>query len=179
MFPPVTIRVREDGAAHDEVHVDGAATIPFFVPPAFAETPHEALARTPPAAVYVLIDGQLGETARATRLTARAIFSRSVDAGLHQMMMTTLELTAATAQLQGATLQYSAIPSAYPLPDGFDFRRDTMRPLLHYAYECAQAGRLWTAFQRTNDERGSEGSAEEAQKVPCPADEAVGLLSLR
>jgi predicted acylesterase/phospholipase RssA len=179
MFPPVTIQVREDGAAHDEVHVDGAATMPFFVPRAFAEAPRETLTHTPPAAVYVLIDGQLGETARATRLTARAIFTRSVDAGLHQMMMTTLELTAATAQLQGATLQYSAIPSAYPLPDGFDFHRDTMRPLLNYAYECAQAGRLWTAFRRTDDEPGSAGSAEEARKVPCPADEFVGLLTSR
>jgi hypothetical protein len=121
--------------------------------------------------VYVIIDGQLGETARATRLTARAIFSRSVDAGLHHMLLTTLALTAATAQLQGATLQYSAIPGAYPLPDGFDFHPDTMRPLLHYAYECAQAGRLWTAFPRTDDDRGTAGSGEEAQKVPCPADD--------
>jgi hypothetical protein len=129
--------------------------------------------------VYVIIDGQLGETARATRLTARAIFSRSVDVELHHMLLTTLELTAATAQLQGATLQYSAIPSAYPLPDGFDFDRDTMRPLLNYAYECAQAGRLWTAFRRTDDEPGSAGSAEVAQKVPCPADEFAGLLTSR
>jgi predicted acylesterase/phospholipase RssA len=177
MFPPVTIRVREGGTAHDEVHVDGAATMPFFVPPAFADSPREA--PTLPATVYVLIDGQLGETARTTRLTARAIFTRSVDAGLHQMMMTTLELTAATAELQGATLHFSAIPSAYPLPDGFDFRPDTMRPLLHYAYECAQAGRLWAVFRRTDVERESADRAEEGQKVPCPADEAVGLLSSR
>jgi predicted acylesterase/phospholipase RssA len=171
MFPPVMIRVREDGATHDEAHVDGAATMPFFVPPTFAETPPGALADTHRTAVYVIIDGQLGETARATRLTARAIFSRSVDAGLHHMLLTTLELTAATAQLQGATLQYSAIPGAYPLPDGFDFHPDTMRPLLHYAYECAQAGRLWTVFRRTDDDRGSTDRGEDTQKVPCPADD--------
>jgi predicted acylesterase/phospholipase RssA len=171
MFPPVMIRVREDGATHDEAHVDGAATMPFFVPPTFAETRPGALAGTHRTAVYVIIDGQLGETARATRLTARAIFSRSVDAGLHHMLLTTLELTAATAQLQGATLQYSAIPGAYPLPDGFDFHPDTMRPLLHYAYECAQAGRLWTVFRRTDDDRGSTDRGEDTQKVPCPADD--------
>jgi hypothetical protein len=123
--------------------------------------------------VYVLIDGQLGESARATRLTARAIFTRSVDVGLHNMLMTTLELTAATAQLQGATLQYSAIPSAYPLPDGFDFRRATMRPLLRYAYKCAQTGHLWTAFGRTDQDRITAGNAEEGQRVPCPADDEI------
>jgi predicted acylesterase/phospholipase RssA len=172
MFPPVMIRVREDGATHDEAHVDGAATIPFFVPPAFAEIPFGALAGTHRTAVYIIIDGQLEETARATRLTARAIFSRSVNVGLHHMLQTSLELTAATAQLQGATLQYSAIPGAYPLPGGFDFRPDTMRPLLRYAYACAQAGRLWTAFRRTDDYRGSTGGGEETQKVPCPSDDA-------
>jgi hypothetical protein len=87
--------------------------------------------------------------------------------------MTTLELTAATAQMQGATLQYSAIPSAYPLPDGFDFHPDTMRPLLHYAYACAQAGRLWTEFRRTDDEHGSAASRERARTVPCPADDEL------
>jgi hypothetical protein len=171
MFPPVMIRVREDGAVHDEAHVDGATTVPFFVPPSFAQAPPDTLAGTHRTNVYVIIDGPLGDTARATRLTARSIFSRSVHAGVHHMLLTTLELTAATAQLQGATLQYSAIPEAYPLPAGFDFRPDTMRPLLHYAYECAQAGRLWTAFRRSNDDRGTAGSGEETQKVPCPADD--------
>jgi hypothetical protein len=130
--------------------------------------------------VYVIIDGQLGETARATRLTARSIFSRSVDVGLHHMMLTTLELTAATAQLQGAKLQYSAIPAAYPLPVGFDFHPDTMRPLLQYGYECAQAGRLWTAFRRTDDDLRTAGRGEETQKVPCPADdEFVSVFASR
>src|SRR5882672_7214829 len=70
----------------------------------------------------------------------------------HNLLLTTLELTAATAQLQGATLQYSAVPGAYPPLDPFDFRADAMRPLLRYAEECAQAGRLWTAFERSNDD---------------------------
>ncbi|HEY4442769.1 MAG TPA: patatin-like phospholipase family protein [Steroidobacteraceae bacterium] len=114
VFPPVMIRVREDGATHDEAHVDGVATMPFFVPPAFAETPPETLAGTHRTAVYVIIDGQLGETARTTRLT---------------------------------------------------------RPLLRYAYECAQAGRLWRTFRRTDDDRGTAGTGDETQKVPCPADD--------
>jgi hypothetical protein len=172
MFPPVIIRVQEDGAPHDEAHVDGAATIPFLVPPAFVQTPLETFDGAHRTAVYVIIDGPLGEAARATRLTARAILSRSIHAGLDRLLLTTLELTAATAQLQGATLQYSAVPGAYPPLDPFDFRVGTLRPLFRYADECAQAGRLWTTFGRTHDDSGTLRSMAETQKVPCPADDA-------
>jgi predicted acylesterase/phospholipase RssA len=172
MFPPVIIRVQQDGAPHDEAHVDGATTMPFFVPSAFVQTPTETPDGTHRTAVYVIIDGPLGDEARSTRLTAHAILSRSIYAGLNRLLLTTLELTAATAQLQGATLQYSALPSAYPHLDPFDFRADAMRPLLRYADECARAGRLWTAFRRTDDPGRAVPSMAETQKVPCPADDA-------
>jgi predicted acylesterase/phospholipase RssA len=172
MFPPVIIRVQEDGAPRDEAHVDGAATMPFFVPAAFVHMPTETLDRTHRTAVYVIIDGPLGEGPRATRLTARAILSRSIHAGLDHLLLTTLELTAATAQLHGATLQYSALPSAYPHLDPFDFRAAAMRPLLRYADECARAGRLWTAFGRTGDDDWTIRSTAETAQVPCPADDA-------
>jgi predicted acylesterase/phospholipase RssA len=171
MFPPVTIRVREDAAPHDEVHVDGAPTMPFFVPPAFLQTPPGTFDGTQRTGVYVIIDGPLGDSARATRLTARAILSRTIHAGLDHMLLTTLELTAAIAQLQGATLQYAAVSSAYPRLDPLDFRADTMRPLFRYADECAQQGRLWTPFRRTGDDAPTAPMAE-PQEVPCPADDA-------
>jgi predicted acylesterase/phospholipase RssA len=180
MFPPVIIRVREDGAPHDEAHVDGAATVPFFVPPAFLQASPDPLGGTQRTAVYVIIDGPLGDAARETRLTARSILSRSIGAGLNHMLLTTLELTAAIAQLQGATLQYSAVPVAYPPVDAFSFRTETMQPLFHYAYNCARAGRLWTTFQRTNGDGRTPRSAADAQQIPCPADDTfIGYFASR
>lgn len=171
MFPPVMIRVRENGAPHDEAHVDGAATMPFFVPAAFAQTSSIARVGTQRTALYVIIDGPLDEAARSTRLTAHAIFSRSIRAGLRHMLLTTLELTAATAELHGATLQYSAVPVAYPRVDAFHFRADTMRLLFDYAYQCAQEGRLWTEFRRSD--AGTIRSMPDPPKVACPADDAL------
>jgi predicted acylesterase/phospholipase RssA len=171
MFPPVIIRVHEDGVPHDEAHVDGAPTMPFFVPPAFVQTPPGTFDGTHRTGVYVIIDGPLGESVRATRLTARAILSRTIHAGLDHMLLTTLKLTAAIAQLQGATLQYVAIPSAYPRLDPLDFRADAMRSLFRYADECAQGGRLWTPFRRTDDD-GRTIALPETREVPCPADDA-------
>jgi predicted acylesterase/phospholipase RssA len=172
IFPPVIIRVREDEASHDEAHVDGGTTGPFFVPPAFLQTPPEALDDPRRVAVYVVIDGPLSEAARPTRLTARAIMSRSIHAGLDHMMLTTLELTAANAQQLGATLQYSAIPRTYPHVDLFDVRAVTRQSLFRYAYECAQSGRLWTTFRRADGDRATVSGAAQTQAVPCPAEDA-------
>jgi len=94
-------------------------------------------------------------------------------------MLTTLELTAATAQLQGATLHYSAVPAAYPYLDPFDFRAVTRRPLFRYAYECAQRGRIWAEMRRTNNDEGMAGTAQ-LQKVPCPSDDLfIGYFATR
>jgi predicted acylesterase/phospholipase RssA len=172
MFPPVMIRVNKDGVPHDEAHVDGDATMPFFVPPAFMQRPPDAHDGTNHTAVYVIIDGPLSDPPKTTRLTTRAILSRSINAGLNQMLLTTLELTAVTAQLQGATLRYSAMPIAHPRGDPYDFRAETMKPLSRYAYECAQVGRLWTPFVRTDDGGETSHGITETQEVPCPSDDA-------
>ena len=180
MFPPVIIHVDEGGARHDEAHVDGATTLPFFVPPAFLQMPAGAVDDARRTEVFVVIDGPLGEEARTTRLTARGILTRSIHAGLNHMLRTTLELTAVTAQLDGAILHYSAVPTVYPLPNSFDFRAATRRPLLRYAYDCAQAGRLWTAYQRNGTDSRTSRGVVDTQDVPCPAEAPfIGYLATR
>lgn len=170
MFPPVMIR--------DEAHVDGSATGPFFVPTEFVRADPQAGDATQPPAVYVIVDGPLGDAPGATRLTTRGILTRSIHAGLNHFLRTTLQLTAATAELQGATLHYAAVPAAYPRMDAFDFRATTMRPLFSYADECAQAGRLWTAFRHTGG--AVETPASASRGVPCPADDTyIGRLASR
>jgi hypothetical protein len=77
---------------------------------------------------------------------------------------------AATAQLEGADLQFSAVPTAYPAVDSFDFRAEVRRPLFRYAYDCARAGRLWTAFPRTANDNSTSRTMPSTQTVPCPAD---------
>jgi hypothetical protein len=108
----------------------------------------------------------------ARRLTAHSILARSIRSGLNQLMLTALRLTAATAQRQGATLHYAAVPSTYPHVEFFDFRARTTRPLLRYASACARAGRLWTLLQRADDDRETALVRTLAQAVPCPADES-------
>jgi hypothetical protein len=134
--------------------------------------PAESMDRARGAKLYVLIDGQLGEQPRATRLRATTIMSRSVAASLNRMLRTTLELTAATAEQRGIALDYSAIPVSYPYRGPFDFRTRTVRPLFQYAYECARTGRLWTAFRPAAGHAATARVGSDAATSPCPADDA-------
>ena len=149
MFPPVVIRVQEQAALYDEVHVDGTITLPFFVPLALAEPPKDVIGHSRPAAVYVIVDGRLSEEPLEIRMRARAILSRSVSAGLNHMLRTTLELTATNAELQGASLRYAAIPISYPKLSPFDFHAETVRSLFRYGYDSAQSGQLWNSVNES------------------------------
>jgi predicted acylesterase/phospholipase RssA len=169
MFPPVIIRVSENGLSNDQAHVDGAATVPFFVPPALLQTAR-SVSGTGRAEVFIIVDGSLSEAARTTRLTARAILSRSIRVGLSHMLLITLELTAATAQMVGADLQYSSVPAGYPLPNAFDFSARIRRPLFRYAYQCAETGRFWTALPHADNDKETSQYITRSETMPCPAE---------
>ncbi len=178
LFPPVVIRVQEQQALYDEVHVDGTTTVPFFVPLAFVKSTGEARDPSQGTAVYVIVDGQLSEQPAAIRLRTSTILSRSVSTGLNHMLRTTLELTATDVELKGAQFRFAAIPVAYPQLDSFDFRTPTMRSLFKYGYRCAQAGRLWTSSRNVG--HGNRDDTGKAQLIECPADdEFIGRLAVR
>jgi predicted acylesterase/phospholipase RssA len=170
MFPPVIIRVQGEAGDYSEAHVDGTTTVPFLVPSALLHAPGDAPDRSPPE-VYVIVDGRLSEQPASVQLRFKTIVSRSISAGLTHMTRTTLELTATTAQLQGASFQYSAIPTAYPNPTPFDFRTSSMRSLYQYGYECAHTGRLWVASQGAVADHPHPGEPVAGQRIECPADD--------
>jgi predicted acylesterase/phospholipase RssA len=163
MFPPVIIRVNEQQAIFEEAHVDGTVSLPFFVPSGFND-------RSNGAKVYVIVDGRLSEPSLSVPLRARSIVSRSVSTGIDHMTRTMLELTASKADLQGAQLRFSAIPSSYPTAAAFDFRTATMRSLFDYGYECARVGRLWISSQAA-DRPADRNIVSAPQHIPCPVDD--------
>ena len=179
MFPPVIIRVQDTGGDYSEAHVGGTGTVPFFVPPTLLQLPRNIPNRSP-TTVYVLLDGRLSQEPMPTRLPSRAILARSISADLTHMKGTTLEQSATTAQQQGASLQYSAIPAAYPNLASFDFRASTMRALFRYGHDCAYAGRLWIPSQRAVADHAERGETASEKSVECPADDDfIGRLAVR
>ena len=180
LFPPVIIRVQEHGALFTEAHVDGTATAPFLVPAGLIQQPpaHDSSPR--PTDVYVIVDGRLSEEPRSVELRFRPILSRSISVGLTHMMRTTLELTATSAEHDGAHFEYSAIPVAYGYLASFDFRTSTMRPLFEYGYDCARAGQLWISSPQTSSAAADQRGDGTNPGVRCPADDAfIGRFAVR
>jgi predicted acylesterase/phospholipase RssA len=163
MFPPVIIPVMVDGSTHDEAHVDGTASTSFIVPLAFLQAPY----RRP--AVYIIVNGRLEDDPSPVRLRFRSIVIRSISGGLTHMMRTSLELTASTLQRDGAGLDYSAIPRAYPSAAPFDFRSTHMRELFHYGYECALVDRIWIPAHRSLS--ANVRDKDTVVNIKCPADD--------
>jgi len=169
MLPPVTIRFRAGGRMHEETHVDGAVTLPFFIAPTPEDLPQSSGAT--PTVVRVVIDSRLRDLPRTTRAHSVAIFSRGVSAGLSRMMRTTLESAVVAARQRGISLDYAAIPVSYPLKGAFDFGQDAQRSLFQYAATCAEAGRLWTRSQQSGDASVAEHPST-ATGAQCPADDS-------
>jgi predicted acylesterase/phospholipase RssA len=180
LFPPVIIRIQEHGMQLTEAHVDGTATAPFLVPAGLIRQSQAHDPSPHPTGVYVIVDGRLREEPRSVELRLRPILSRSISVGLTHMMRTTLELTATSAERDGAHFEYSAIPFTYRNLASFDFRASTMRPLFEYGYDCAQAGRLWVSSPRAAHEDADRRGDGTNQSVRCPADdEFIGRFAVR
>jgi predicted acylesterase/phospholipase RssA len=180
LFPPVILRVHEHGALLVEAHVDGTATAPFLVPAGLTHGTGEHDPVPHPTAVYVIVDGRLSEEPLSVPLSFRSILSRSISVGLTHMMRTTLELTATSAELEGAHFEYSAIPVAYPNLAPFDFRAATMRSLFQYGFDCAQTGHLWISSPQVASENAARGDDGSNQRFRCPADDGLmGRVAVR
>jgi predicted acylesterase/phospholipase RssA len=169
MFPPVVIRFPTASGMREETHIDGGVTVPFFLAPAPEDLAVSGTERHP-ALVRIVIDGRLRDFPHAANANALSIFSRSVSAGLSRMTRTTLEWSVAASRQRGISLEYAAIPAAYPLHGAFNFNADEQRALFQYAASCAAAGRLWI--------RAPQGAAVQPAEQPvaaagavCPADD--------
>ena len=180
LFPPVIIRFQEHGAQFVEAHVDGTATAPFLVPAGLTHGPAEQAPAPRSTAVYVIVDGRLSEEPLSVELRFRSILTRSISVGLTHMMRTSLELTATSAELEGAHFEYSAIPVAYPNLASLDFRASTMRSLFQYGVDCAQTGHLWISSPQVAGEYADRGKDASNQGFRCPADDGlIGRLAVR
>jgi hypothetical protein len=169
LFPPVVIRYRAEDGMREEIHVDGAVTMPFFIAPAPEDLPASNDAK-PPAIVRIVIDGRLRDFPHAANANALSIFNRSVSAGLSRMTQTTLEWTLNASRQRRILVEYAAIPASYELRGTFNFNPNEQRALFRYASNCAQSGRFWI--------RAPEGvvlpvAGERAASAgaPCPADD--------
>jgi hypothetical protein len=168
VFPPVMIRVEENGTAFDEMHVDGGTTQSFFVAPELNRYFPGKLDGLEGVNIYVIINGQMAASPGTTPLSPIPIVTRSYSATMKHISRRDIGIAAAFAQRHGMTFHFTGLPIGYPFPGLLDFRPATLQALFNYAAKCATTGRLWIG----DDQRIEGGENQPAGKQPfaqCPS----------
>jgi predicted acylesterase/phospholipase RssA len=143
VFPPVMIRVQENGLAYDEMHVDGGTTQSFFVAPELNRYFPGKFDGLEGINLYVVINGQMAASPGTTPLSPIPIVTRSYSATMKHISRRDIGIAAAFAQRHGMRFRFTELPAGYPFPGLLDFRPATIQALFNYAAKCAASGRLW------------------------------------
>jgi hypothetical protein len=143
-FPPVMFDVMVDGVAHQEMHVDGGASMQTFLYPAALQVrkiPNGggAQART----AYVIRNGRLtqgwDEVARSTpAIATRAVATLTTNSGVGDLYR-----IYALAKRDGVRLQLAYIGDDFEQPHAAEFDRQYMVKLFEYGRAKARAGYPW------------------------------------
>jgi predicted acylesterase/phospholipase RssA len=174
LFPPVVIRVEDHGALFDELHVDGSTTTVLFIAPEMAAVVPEAFAGASRINVYVVVNGQLGESPKTTHVSSVSILSRSVSANLRHNARAAVALAFNVATNHNMTFKLTAIPDSYPYSGPLDFRAAAMRSLFDFAQSCASRGLLWKTPEDVYEIADRTSSHSNSDSSPgCPRQAAA------
>src|SRR6266446_768827 len=143
-FPPVMFDVMVDGIAHQEMHVDGGASMQTFLYPAALQVrkiPNGGGAR--PRTAYVIRNGRLtqgwDEVARSTpAIATRAVATLTTNNGVGDLYR-----IYALAKRDGVRLELAYIGDDFEQPHLAEFDRQYMVNLFEYGRAKARSGYPW------------------------------------
>ncbi len=180
VFPPVLIRVEHGGMTYDELHVDGGATLPFFVPPEIsAPAPPEGAEMLKGGTLSVIVNAPLLAASATTPDRLRPVLLRSLSTQLMYSSRRSLELAAAPAQRRGMALRFASIPASYPYKGPLAFDARAVQALFAYGARCAETRRLWLMHPRTAAARPRAAAAPPQPRAECPRDRKRGPVNPR
>jgi Patatin-like phospholipase len=144
LFPPVMFDTMVDGVAHQEMHVDGGASMQTFLYPAALQVrriPNGGGSRSRTA--YVIRNGRLrpgwDEVARSTpAIAARAVATLTTNSGVGDLYR-----IYALAKRDGVRLQLAYIGDDFEQPHTAEFDNQYMKKLFEYGRAKACVGYPW------------------------------------
>jgi predicted acylesterase/phospholipase RssA len=143
-FPPVMFDVAVDGVAHQEMHVDGGASMQTFLYPAALQVGKIPNAGgTLPRTAYVIRNGRLtpswDEVARSTpAIATRAVATLTTNSGVGDLYR-----IYALARRDGVRLQVAYIEDDFEQPHTVEFDHQYMLKVFDYARAKALSGYRW------------------------------------
>ena len=144
IFPPVMFDVMVDGVAHQEMHVDGGASMQTFLYPVALQVrkiPNGGGSR--PRTAYVIRNGRLTpgwhEVARSTpAIVTRALATLTTNSGVGDLYR-----IYALAKRDSVRLQLAYIGDDFEQPHSAEFDRQYMVKLFEYGRAKARDGYPW------------------------------------
>jgi predicted acylesterase/phospholipase RssA len=144
LFPPVMFDTMIDGVAHQEMHVDGGASMQTFLYPAAVQVrriPNGGGSRSRTA--YVIRNGRLtqgwDEVARSTpAIATRAVATLTTNSGVGDLYR-----IYALAKRDGVRLQLAYIGDDFEQPHTAEFDHQYMKNLFEYGRAKARVGYPW------------------------------------
>lgn len=166
-FPPVLLSVEHDGRTFQEMHVDGGASVPFFVAPQIAMDPADSPAALRGGSISVIINGQSAPPTQTTPLNTMSIASRTFFAMADSSARVSLAQVDSFARSVGMNYRFTMIPRDYPFGGPMAF--DGMRELFEYGRRCGKQNLIWWTGPRDTIARfAATDLAPAPQAAKCP-----------
>jgi len=144
LFPPVMFNVAVDGVDHQELHVDGGASMQTFLYPAalrIGKIPGAGVRRTRIA--YIIRNGRLAEDWTEIDRSTLSIATRAVATLITNNGVGDLYRMYALAKRDGVGFRLAFIGDDFAEPHPAEFDRPYMVKLFEYARAKARAGYPW------------------------------------
>jgi predicted acylesterase/phospholipase RssA len=146
LLPPATIGWDEPGAVIAERHFDGCVSTPFILPPG---TLIASRAADAPSELYVVINGNLDPTSRATRRGAVPTLLRALDTMSRANARSRVAAVEILAERHGATMACAAIPEDFDA-DPFNFASANRTALFELGRSSASLGQAFRTSAATS-----------------------------
>jgi predicted acylesterase/phospholipase RssA len=141
-FPPVLIDVESDGRAHQEMHVDGGASLQMFLYTPLLDL-RGAAARPRERTAWVVRNGRLDTEWSSTNRSILSITARAASTLLHFSAVNDIVRIYLTSQRDGVRFRLAYIGTDFTQTRDEPFETAFMRALFAYAEAQGRQGGRW------------------------------------
>jgi predicted acylesterase/phospholipase RssA len=144
LFPPVMFNVKVNGVPHQELHVDGGASMQTFLYPASLRIAKIGTAGVPRRRMaYIIRNGRFSEEWNEVERSTLSIANRAVAILTTNSGVSDLYRMYALAKRDGVGFRLAFIDNDFTKPHPTEFDRSYMTKLFEYGRAKARAGYPW------------------------------------
>lgn len=151
VFPPVMLDVEANGETYQEMHVDGSATVPFFLGPELMSLWSDPIGILDNANLYIIMNGPMKSPSSMTKVNTIEIVSKAFDTMLIFGGRSAIGEYAALSAQHNMNFSVAFIPPDLAFGGSLDFDQNERERLFQFARTCARQDLIWFEKERLAD----------------------------